>query len=410
MTETHPLDLLRTLASVDGAGLLDALLAAAKRPAGSTPSTPAPPSLSDAVHCLLQTNQELWSLETQVRQVRFRPWKIARLKGEIDALNQRRQDIVNTLDAQVRKSAVARAGSGARLLHESPGQLLDRVTIEAVRACETERLAGIESNLLITESAAARADLEAIVARLVEICAAIAAGTHTVRAQPRTKLYLRASATDATRQEIAKIVRERDFVSLDTKVAMDLHREFQQEMRTFREEEFKLADIYMKVATFVGGAIVVLLTRLPFSAWLAGVVIAVQLFFWCLLFAYSARMRASHKTYRMLGRWVMRLRIAQASSAFFHHEVDVFGSGKGWQQQVRSLVYLAVAVTVMVLGALVLSYMNQPDRDPLSPGENSRSDTRLVPELAPASHPLVAPARPAPRPASGPSAALGRPN
>lgn len=151
---------------------------------------------------------------------------------------------------------------------------------------------------------------------------------------------------------------DRDFQSLDPKVAMDLHREFHQEMRNLREEEFKLADIYMKITTFAGGAVVLLLTRVQFSCWLALLVLATQASFFVLLWLFARRMKLNHEDYRLLGSWVMAIRNHHAESAFGRDSTSSFGQGGGMKRQLLSLFCCALAVAVMVCGTLALSYAN----------------------------------------------------
>lgn len=150
----------------------------------------------------------------------------------------------------------------------------------------------------------------------------------------------------------------RDFQSIDPKVAMDLHREFHQEMRNLREEEFKLTDIYMKITTFAGGAIVLLLTRVQYSHHLALLVLVIQTFFFVLLWLFARRMTRNHNDYKLLGSWVMAIRNHHAKSAFGHDNPSSFGGGDGVKRQLLSLAWCALGVAIMVCGTLWLNYSN----------------------------------------------------
>jgi hypothetical protein len=148
----------------------------------------------------------------------------------------------------------------------------------------------------------------------------------------------------------------KDFSQLSEKVAMDLHRDLQSDMRTLRDEEFKLADIYMKIVALSGGAAITAIVNKGYSVGLAVGIGVVVLVFWLFLAFLIGRIIDNHRTYSLLGSWVMHLRARHASSAFSYSELDKFGSGKGAKKQILTLIYLALAVTVLVFGALYLSH------------------------------------------------------
>lgn len=99
----------------------------------NTGSTPIEKTILD----LLVTNFTLWGYEDEVRRKNVSNDYIADLKRKIDKENQRRNDIMDALDALIRDDVEKKLGSIDQALpmnSENPGSLYDRLTILALRA------------------------------------------------------------------------------------------------------------------------------------------------------------------------------------------------------------------------------------------------------------------------------------
>jgi len=128
-----------------------------------------PATILDAATVHHRANFDLWHEEDKARDPAATDARIAEIKHAIDALNQRRNDLVETLD---RMLLVAAAGQNpdAPLHSESPGLIVDRLSILALKlyhtteesrrasASEEHRARNLERLSLIEEQ---RADLAA---------------------------------------------------------------------------------------------------------------------------------------------------------------------------------------------------------------------------------------------------------
>jgi len=86
---------------------------------------------------LLTANFTLWGYEDEARRKNVSDNYIAELKRKIDKENQRRNDIIDTLDALIGQDVEKKLGSIDQNLpmnSENPGSLYDRLTILALRA------------------------------------------------------------------------------------------------------------------------------------------------------------------------------------------------------------------------------------------------------------------------------------
>ena len=86
---------------------------------------------------LLTANFTLWSYEDEARRKNVPDSYIAELKRKIDKENQRRNDIIDTLDALITQDVEKKLGSIGQALpmnSENPGSLYDRLTILALRS------------------------------------------------------------------------------------------------------------------------------------------------------------------------------------------------------------------------------------------------------------------------------------
>jgi hypothetical protein len=99
----------------------------------NTGSTPIEKTIID----LLVANFTLWGYEDEARRKNVPDNYIAELKRKIDKENQRRNDIIDNLDALIREDVEKKLGSIAQTLpmnSENPGSLYDRLTILALRS------------------------------------------------------------------------------------------------------------------------------------------------------------------------------------------------------------------------------------------------------------------------------------
>ncbi len=86
---------------------------------------------------LLAANFILWGYEDEARRKNVPDNYIAELKRKIDKENQRRNDIIDTLDALIRQDVEEKLKSIDQTLpmnSENPGSIYDRLTILALRS------------------------------------------------------------------------------------------------------------------------------------------------------------------------------------------------------------------------------------------------------------------------------------
>lgn len=99
----------------------------------NTGATPIEKTILD----LLVANFTLWGYEDEARRKDVSDKHIANLKRKIDKENQKRNDIIDTLDALIREDVEKKLGSINQALpmnSENPGSLYDRLTILALRS------------------------------------------------------------------------------------------------------------------------------------------------------------------------------------------------------------------------------------------------------------------------------------
>jgi hypothetical protein len=103
----------------------------------------APPSASstetfdDLLLAHHRANFDLWHEEDKAREPGASDARIAQVKRNIDALNQRRNDLVESID----RALLEEAGSqdpAAPLNSESPGLMIDRLSVLALKLYHTE--------------------------------------------------------------------------------------------------------------------------------------------------------------------------------------------------------------------------------------------------------------------------------
>jgi len=139
---------------------------------------------------LYQTNHCLWKAEDSAHTVGIADEALARLKRQIDSLNLRRNELIEAIDQIFRKRVCAGSSSSAPSLHDSPGLILDRLSIESLRAKV------LRANAMCADSTdgerdlrAIEQDMDALVARLREIITAVISGRRTLRQTPRVKIH-----------------------------------------------------------------------------------------------------------------------------------------------------------------------------------------------------------------------------
>ncbi|MFC1621572.1 DUF4254 domain-containing protein [Candidatus Omnitrophota bacterium] len=86
---------------------------------------------------LAKTNYTIWEYEDEARRKDVADKYIAALKRDIDKNNQKRNDLIDTIDAIVKQDIEKRVKSidkSTPLNSETPGSILDRLSILALRS------------------------------------------------------------------------------------------------------------------------------------------------------------------------------------------------------------------------------------------------------------------------------------
>jgi hypothetical protein len=96
-----------------------------------------PESLSTLVLAHHRANFDLWHDEDKAREPGASDARIAAVKRAIDVLNQRRNDLVEAIDGNLLQAAGAQSPA-APLNSESPGLMIDRLSILALKFYHTE--------------------------------------------------------------------------------------------------------------------------------------------------------------------------------------------------------------------------------------------------------------------------------
>jgi hypothetical protein len=106
---------------------------------GHDPASPAPVPSSPFDQLILdqhQANFDLWHREDAARDPDASDRTIVQVKHDIDRLNQRRNDLVEQIDLALLQ--LAPENSAAPLHSESPGLIIDRLSILALKIFHTE--------------------------------------------------------------------------------------------------------------------------------------------------------------------------------------------------------------------------------------------------------------------------------
>ncbi len=101
----------------------------------SIPVDEAPASLTDLIRAQHRANFDLWHQEDEARDPQAPDARISAVKHAIDALNQRRNDLVETIDGSL-VSALP-TNQQCALHSETPGMMIDRMSILALKIFHT---------------------------------------------------------------------------------------------------------------------------------------------------------------------------------------------------------------------------------------------------------------------------------
>jgi hypothetical protein len=104
---------------------------------GLPPALPAAASLDDLLLAHHRANFDLWHEEDKAREPGALDARIAEVKHAIDALNQRRNDLVEAIDRALLEAAGAQ-NPAAPVNSESPGLMIDRLSILALKLYHTQ--------------------------------------------------------------------------------------------------------------------------------------------------------------------------------------------------------------------------------------------------------------------------------
>jgi hypothetical protein len=128
---------------------LSAVLPSNPEPGASSRSFASPDSFDTLVLAHHRANFDLWHEEDKAREPGASNARIAQVKRNIDVLNQRRNDLMESLDRTLLEAAGQQSPS-APLHSESPGLIVDRLSILALKlyhtAEETHRVSATEQH------------------------------------------------------------------------------------------------------------------------------------------------------------------------------------------------------------------------------------------------------------------------
>ncbi len=141
-----------------------------------------------------RANYELWHAEDQARDPRADDATIVGVKHLIDRTNQRRNNLVEQIDELLLQNA-GDQGTEAPLHSETPGMMLDRLSILALKIFHTEeqiaRRAASEEHRQWNEQRLATLEEQHadLVQALVELFAAVARGERRFKVYRQLKMY-----------------------------------------------------------------------------------------------------------------------------------------------------------------------------------------------------------------------------
>lgn len=89
--------------------------------------------LNRLIRSSMETNKKLWGLEDSARMSELGSAHVAGVKKEIDGTNQIRNNLIREIDAQIAKQIGVSSGPQDRFYSESPGMIIDRLSILFIR-------------------------------------------------------------------------------------------------------------------------------------------------------------------------------------------------------------------------------------------------------------------------------------
>lgn len=110
-------------------------------PAGRSANSGGPMALAELVAAAHFANFTIWNLEDEARRRDVGDARIAALKRSIDPWNQRRNDLMESVDAAVLAHFAQVDVSTAELHSETAGMMVDRLSILALKIRSMERVA-----------------------------------------------------------------------------------------------------------------------------------------------------------------------------------------------------------------------------------------------------------------------------
>lgn len=105
-------------------------------PSTATESAEARSSFETLLLAHHRANFDLWHEEDKAREPEASDLRIAEVKRAIDVLNQRRNDLVESIDRELREAA-GEQNAEAQLNSESPGLMIDRLSVLALKLYHT---------------------------------------------------------------------------------------------------------------------------------------------------------------------------------------------------------------------------------------------------------------------------------
>ncbi|MFN2426241.1 MAG: DUF4254 domain-containing protein [Candidatus Binatia bacterium] len=154
---------------------------------GDAPLRAAPPAADATLPALVEAqhfaNFTIWGLEDEARRRDVGDARIAAVKRAIDPWNQRRNDLMEAIDAAILAHLANVDVQSAQLHSETAGMIIDRLSILALKIHSMERIAGdaaAQSEVALAAECATRTqvlraqreDLAGCLARLLEDFAA----------------------------------------------------------------------------------------------------------------------------------------------------------------------------------------------------------------------------------------------